>query len=549
MSAELERLIDRYLDELVEDSPVSATWFGIHDRDGELGDFSAAALEEENARKKRLLADLESLDLADASTDALIDAVILRGTLRNSIFHHEELRESERDPADYIYAGLSGMNLLLTRNFAPLPERARSLLSRLKQIPGVLASMKENVTNPPAVFARVGIEGARGGVVFVESVLPSLGVEVPELASDLEKAGNAAAGAFDDAAAHLERLEAASDAPFHIGREKYEWMLANVHLLDFDSDELVAIGQGVLSETKEKLAEVAREIDPDRGWHDILEDLKLDHPSGDELRTRYDSEMQRARDFVRENDLVTIPENETLEVIDTPVFFRAILPYAAYSSAGPFESEQCGQFYVTPVNRDLSEEQQERQLRGHGSHTIPVIALHEGYPGHHLQITRSNLGRHKIRKVTWSTVFGEGWALYCEEMMREAGFYTDAEARLSQLKENTWRAARVVVDARLQRGEMTVEDGIQFMMDEAGLERVNATAEVRRYCGSPTQPMSYTVGKLAILDIRRRFEEAAGDSFDLKAFHDRLMDLGNLPPRLAEVSLGLRSADELRSFL
>ena len=96
---------------------------------------------------------------------------------------------------------------------------------------------------------------------------------------------------------------------------------------------------------------------------------------------------------------------------------------------------------------------------------------------------------------------------------------------------------------------MTVEDGIQFMMDEAGLERVNATAEVRRYCGSPTQPMSYTVGKLAILDIRRRFEDASGDSFDLKAFHDRLMDLGNLPPRLAEVSLGLRSAGELRSFL
>ena len=138
------------------------------------------------------------------------------------------------------------------------------------------------------------------------------------------------------AAVYLERLEEASDAPFHVGREKYEWMLSNVHLLDLDSDELLGIGREVLAETKEKLAEVAREIDTERGWLDVLEELKLDHPSGDDLRETYDSEMKRARDFVRAYDLVTIPENETLDVVDTPVFFRAILPYAAYSSACPF---------------------------------------------------------------------------------------------------------------------------------------------------------------------------------------------------------------------
>jgi len=545
VSAALEKLVDRYVAELAEDSPVAATFMGIHERDGELGEFGADALEGENARRKKLLAELELLPLDDASLDARIDAVILRTALKESIFEHEVLRSYERSPGRYVFAGLSGCNMLLIRRFAPLEERARYLLSRLRQIPGVLLEMRRNVKDVPAVFATVAAEGARGGVVFVESVLPKLGEEVPSLAADLEKAGAAAAAGFDEAASYLEKLATESQAPFHVGTEAYEWMLRELHLLDFDSEELLAAGHGIIAETKLSLEEVAREIGPGKDWLEVLEDLKREHPGKGDLRKRYASEMARARDFVRENDLVSIPEGETLEVIDTPVFFRSLLPYAAYMPAGPFDDEQRGFFYVTPVDEALSPEEQERQLRGHGVHTIPVIALHEGYPGHHLQISRANRVPHTIRRITWSTVYGEGWALYCEEMMRDAGFYTDAPARLCQLKESLWRAARIVVDASLQRGEMTIDDAIEFMMREATLERVNATGEVKRYAGSPTQPSSYMIGKRAILDIRRRFEEQAGSDFDLKTFHDRLLGLGNIQPALAEVALGLAGDERL----
>jgi uncharacterized protein (DUF885 family) len=126
--------------------------------------------------------------------------------------------------------------------------------------------------------------------------------------------------------------------------------------------------------------------------------------------------------------------------------------------------------------------------------------------------------------------------------MKDVGFLDDPGSRLFQLKDMLWRAARVVVDVGLQTGGMSIEAAIGFLVDEAALERVNATAEVMRYTATPTQPSSYLVGKLEIMEIRRRYEERLGARFDLKTFHDTLLDVGSVPPRLARVALGIEEA-------
>ena len=539
MSAALNAIVDKYVGTLLEDYPVLATFLGVHDRDGELGEFTPDAEEQKNRHLKDILAELESLDLSGESTDVVVDAAALRASLRRSVFEHEELRTHELSAMGYVGTALSGCNELVVGEFAPIEERAHSLLGRLRQVPIVMACLEENVLAPPSVFATVGAEVARGGVGFIGAVVPGLGQEVPALRADLEKAGEEAAEAFTRAADYLSGLAESSSAQFHVGRERYEWLLSEYHLLDFDAEGLRATGRRVLAETKVKMEALAAEIDPDKSWHDLLDELKADHPDAGGLRQHYASEMARARDFVREHDLVTIPEGEELDVIDTPVFLRKILPYAAYHPAGPFEKRQRGMFYVTPADESLAPDAQERQLRGHSVHTIPVVALHEAYPGHHLQLVRSNAAKRPVRRVLWNTVFIEGWALYCEEMMKDAGFYPEAKTRLGQLKEMLWRSARVVVDVGLQLGEMSVDEAIDFMMSEVSLERINATAEVKRYTANPTQPSSYLVGKLAILGIRERYQARAGASFDLKTFHDALLDIGSIQPRLVETVLGL----------
>ncbi len=544
MSAALDRVVDSYVSTLLADYPVLATFLGVHDHDAELGEFSPAAQEEKNGHLKGLLSELEALSLDDEPLEARIDAAALRASLRRSVFEHEELRTHELKPSEYVATALSGCNELVLGDFAPLPDRARSLLGRLEQIPGVLAAMRENIKQSPGVFATIGAEIARGGVGFVSAVVPGIAEEMPSLRTDLERASGAAAQAFGGAADYLDGLAEGSGVPFHVGRENYEWLLREYHMLDMESAELRELGRSMLAEIREKMDDVAREIDPARTTHEIMDDLKCEHPPAGGLRQHYASEMARAREFVLEHDLVTVAEGEELEVIDTPVFLRTILPFAAYHPAGPFEKKQRGLFYVTPIDDSLSPEEQEKQLRGHSVHTIPIIALHEAYPGHHLQLVRANLGRRKVRKVLWNTVFIEGWALYCEEMMKDAGFYSSAKTRLGQLKETLWRAARVVVDVGLQLGEMTVEDAIEFMVSEVSLERINATAEVKRYTGNPTQPSSYLVGKLAILSIRERYEARAGSAFNLKTFHDELLDIGSIQPALVEASMGFRELQD-----
>ncbi len=543
MSKAFDAFVERYLEIKTADAPTFGTFLGLHDRDGELGDFSLDAIEEEHGHDRTLLAELEAMDLDGEPMEVRVDAAVLASTLRTEIFRHEVLRTHERVPNMYVGAALGGCNLLIMKEFAPIEERAVSLLSRVRQIPGVLDCMRRNLKDVPTVFAGVAADYAAGGVAFMQSIVDDVAPVAPDVSDELVAACGEASSAFERAAGELRALGERSEEPFAVGREAYEWLLRTTHLLDLDSDELAEFGREAMRETRARMEETAARIDPDRTVEELLDELKLAHPAKGELRETYASEMARARDFVREHDLVTVPESEELHVVDTPVFARSVLPYAAYMPPGPFEKRQQGHFYVTPADDTKTEEEQEKQLRGHSLHTIPVVALHEGYPGHHLQLVRANATDRMARRLTWNTVFVEGWALYCEEMMKDAGFCPDPRTQLGQLKETLWRSARIVVDTSIQRGEMTLEDGIDFMVREVKLERVNATAEVRRYATAPTQPSSYMLGKRAILGIRRSFEKEAGEAFDLKGFHDRLLDLGSIQPSLAEASLGLRELD------
>ena len=188
-----------------------------------------------------------------------------------------------------------------------------------------------------------------------------------------------------------------------------------------------------------------------------------------------------------------------------------------------------------PVATDPDSVRRER-LEGHPRAGIPIIACHEGYPGHHLQLTRAADLPSPARKAVRSNVLIEGWGLYVEELMTELGYLASPETRLLRLKDLLWRAARVVVDVGLTTGAMTFEQAARFMIDGPKLERPNAIAEVRRYTLTPLQPSSYALGRAAILDLRAR---AQGAGWGLRPFHDRLLACGSIPPRQAARELGL----------
>jgi uncharacterized protein (DUF885 family) len=236
-----------------------------------------------------------------------------------------------------------------------------------------------------------------------------------------------------------------------------------------------------------------------------------------------------------------MPDGEELAIVETPAFDRSRVPYAAYLMPGAFDPQQRGFFYVTPVDVSKSPEEQEEQLRGHNTLSIPLTSLHEAYPGHHQQCCWANKAESRLRKLADSAVLAEGWALYCEELFHEQGYYENPLTRLYQLKDLAWRAARVVLDAQLHTGRIGVDDAVEFLVREAMLERPNAVAEVKRYALTPTQPMSYVVGKQELLRLRENVRRRLGERFDLHDFHGAVLRAGALPVGLVrdEVLQGL----------
>lgn len=530
-----------FVEELLQESPVLATSLGNHRYDDRLGEYTPAALD----RQRRLLGEwlekFEGYAAQDWPLDAQIDRILLVQIIKSFIREMDRMRWVYRDPGAVVNECLGGIYLLIVRDFAPLPERMKNILSRMRHVPRVLTEGRALIEAPqvPKIWAEIALESAQQGVGLFAGFVPMLAQATPDLEDEVTAAAQAAAAALQEYAAWIEQNvlpQAAGE--FAVGKELFDELLRENHMVSYDADELRATGWRLYQETEQQMKELAAQIDSTRTVKELLEEAKKDHPTADNLLDVYRQKMAEARQFVIEREIASIPPGESLKIEPTPPFMRPIIPYAAYMMPGFLETVQQGVFIVTPVDEGADAETAEKKLRGHPNADIPVTALHEAYPGHHLQLTFANTVGSLPRKLGGflSPLFIEGWAFYCEELMEQLGFIGQPIQRLARLQAQLWRASRIIIDSSLHTGQMTVEEAINFLIERAGLEPDDAKAEVRRYTQSPTQPQSYLMGKLQILDIvaeyRRRYPQAT-----MRQMHDAILSCGSLPPRLMRLRL------------
>jgi len=534
MNSDFRAISDQILENWWKTNPTQATGNGVHDYDNELErldpDSRIEVLEGYERFRSKLSVFENMRDQLDSGE--VLDLEILKSTLDFEIGMEKEYRRVERDATVYPDICLWSIFLLLARESLPCEQRMESLLARLQQIPRLLDEGKANLvasSNVPAAWTRIGMEVAQSGMGFFSTVMPLHASRVPALTNDLSDASRNAVAALESYSRFLrDEVMPVSDGEYRLGEEMFNFFLKQGYLLPHDCDDLVSIGEECIESTKAALHASANEIDRNKTWGDLVTEIKRETPTAEGLLGYYGKEIERVKRFLMEKDIVTIPDGETLTVEETPLFERSRLPYAAYVIPAPFEEMQEGMFLVTPIDSGLPPEVRQEQLSGHSKASVLLKAIHEGYPGHHLQFLHSNRVDSRVRKVFRSDLFAEGWALYCEEMMFEQGFY-DLRSRLFQLKDQLWRACRVVIDVELHRGNMSFQDAVRMLVDVAGLEQVSAVAEVKRYTQSPTQPMSYIMGKLGILDLRDKCCSADGSGFDLKSFHDNILSYGTIP--------------------
>lgn len=542
-----EQLATAYFESSYRASPTSATDLGIHEYDHLLDDLSLHAIQTRIAELKHFRKKFRALEAsykprasARASNNGnghprarpdvagTTDLALIRNDIEIELWYLEDTRDWETDPSYYVADPFFSIFLLASRDFAPVGERVQNLAARLEQVPDLLAAARANLKNPPHVLTEIGIEETQGAIEFCETLIPLVTQETkPTLA--LKRAVKNARTALRAFLVYLQDdLSLNSVGRIGIGAKQYTKILKFEHMLPYSIVQVVEMGERVFDETERELRAWAKRIDRTKSWREITDEARTEFPARHRLLSAYRHEVKRLREFVRERDLVSLPE-EDCEVVETPAFDRALNSFAAYIAPGPFEQDQRGQFWVTPIDPTAPRAQQIEQLEGHCNYLYPVTAAHEAYPGHHVQLVRANQVGSRWRKHFSSSIFAEGWALYCEELMNKAGYYSDPRIRLFQLQDRLWRAARVINEIGMHCYDLPVDDAAHFLVDKVGLTHASARAETRRYIAEPGQPMSYLIGELEVERLRKKYRR-----LPLKKFHDLLLDSGTIPFVLVE---------------
>jgi len=524
--------VDDYLAYLHETLPSLAALDGVHVHDDLLEDLSRSAIDSHVRALGGFGRRLRQIDPALLSPVEKIEHPIVAANIEARMYELEVLRTWERNPqgySDLIGSSLAGQALFA---YAPQTERARRVVSKLRQVPRLVQAARDNIKEPPGIFVKVGLETWRGVLRFIESDLPRAfsGLDDLHILGDLADTSTEAAGAIKAFIDYLENdLAPRAKASFRLGRDRFEQKLKLEDGIALSPERLMPIALRELAAVQEEFRSVAGRLnggDPLDAWRRAKEQ----HPEPGQLLSVAQAQVEELEEFLRSQSIVSLPDAEPLVVAPSPDFYR--WAFASMWTPGPFENKPSrAYYYLTEVDRTWPSDRQKEHMRDFNIPTLWNISIHEVYPGHFLHFRHLRKVESKVRKSTLfaPVSFVEGWAHYCEQMMIEAGFRRgDATIKLGQLAESLVRLARFIVAIRLHCEDLSVEQGMRFFRDEAFLEEATARREAERGTFDPGY-LLYSVGKLMMLKLRRDYKERQGGKYSLRTFHDAVLAQGNAP--------------------
>lgn len=562
---EYESVAEEYIRGYLAARPLTGTSLGLHEYDGKISDYSRLALDAELSRLRRFDDRLSKFDLSKLGTRQSIDLRILQSAIRGELFQRQDLAIFERNPM--VYARAADLNVYIKRNFAPLEDRAHSLVLVESQIPNIIIAAKTNLAPVlPRPYVELAIKIARGSADFLRKNLVAALADVRDdrLQAEFEEANRKAVAALMEYATWLERDRLPKASPnFAIGEEKFHRMLADTELVDMPPSKILEIGLAKLKEEQNAFAEAARRIDPNKPAIEVFKAIQKEHPTAENLIPDVSRDLEQVRKFVVNHHLVTIPSEVRAQVKETPQYRRAT-SFASMDTPGPFEKRAPeAYFYVTPVETEWPENQKEEWLTAFNYYTSDLVSIHEAYPGHYVQFLRLNASAAtKVEKMFGSYGFSEGWAHYCEQMMIDQGYGSApspsptptpgkksspsptatpmspeevqkraAKYRMAQADEALLRLCRLCVAIKLHTQNMAVDEATKFFQDNCYYEEKPARAEAMRGTFDPGY-LNYTLGKLQILKLLEDYKAQQGNEFSLQKFHNEVLNHGAPPIRL-----------------
>ena len=531
---EFQELSDEFIEGYLAWRPQTSVYLGLHEYDGKTTNISKESIEEELARLKSFNQRLSAFDVSSLSPGMYYDYRILQNGIRKEIFDFEEMEYFSVNPM--VYAGALNVSIYINRDFAPLEERLKSIIAIENEATRIFMHAKSNLTDSLAEpFIKTAILMTNGFVEFLEGdlVLALEDVKNDSLMAEFELANKNAILELKSFATFLENEKLPkAHSKYALGKVKYQKMLLYQENISISPEEILAIGLEELNREKEVFTSMAQIIDPDRSPVEVYQDLQKEHPTAENLIPGVRENLESIREFLIENQIVTIPSEALAQVKETPKYARS-LGMASMNTPGPFEKIATeAYYYITPPEISWTEKQKEEWLSMFTYYTTDIISIHEVYPGHYIQFLHLNASSASdIQKIFGSYAFIEGWAHYSEKMMIDEGFgdtgdpIKAAKYHLAQSGESLVRLCRLCVSVKMHCEGMSVDEATRFFMDNWFQGEQPCRQEATRGTYDPGY-LYYSLGKLQMLKLREDYQKQEGDDFSLQKFHDLVLDQG-----------------------
>ena len=500
-----EQVVHDFYERYLATHPEEATQLGEHRFDTRSSDLSAASLAADRALYRKTLQAIEAIPAASLPPEHAVDREILDNDLRDRLYNLDTIRPATWNVTDY--SPTTGVYALLERDFAPLKQRLAAANERLKAVPRQLAAAKANLQHPPRVFTETAIAQNKGAIAFVQDDLDDFIKQAPGMKAVLAPARARAIAALKDYGHWLETdLLPRSDGDFRYGKERFEQRLKFTLDTDLDAAEILARAEADLKTTQAQMEAVARPLyqrwspgKPVDGVDGrvivraVLDRIAETHPTNDTVVAEARDDLAQATEFVREHHLVTVPD-QPIRVIVMPEFQRGSAT-AFCDWAGPLDKKGITFYAISPTPADWSPQRVESQYREDNSANLRDITAHEAMPGHYLQGAHAGAVQRPtlVRAVVESGTFVEGWAVYAEQFMAEAGWGGE-ETHLQQLKIRLRVAINAILDQKIHAAGMTEDEAKHLMMDTGYQEEGEAAGKWRRAEMSAGQLSTYFVG-------------------------------------------------------
>lgn len=541
----LNAFFKAYLEEAFRRRPLEATRLGDHRYDHLLDDISAKARAGWIEHYRQTLAELpKKIDYAQLPRSGQIDYEIFKHHLTTALWLAENTQPFENDPRVYNDYISDSVYLLLAQSTQPKATNLRSCVARMRQFPKIVAAAKENLRHPPRVILETAIRQTRGALAFYEHGIYELAGENPQL-SELRPAADRVLPLLKDHLKLLEALLPKATGEWRLGKDKFSRKLDLELNANLSADEVLKEAEAEFARVERDMYVIARQLwssthrgkplppDDAKGRTEtirlVLDRLNQEHGKPEDLVRDARATVDRIKSFITENDILRLPAPDQCKVIEMPEFHRGN-SVAYLNPAPPLDRKASSYYAVSPPPSGWDARRVESLLQEYNRRMLQILTIHEAYPGHYVQLEYSNRHPSLIRRVLYSGVFAEGWAVYTEQMMLDQGYGNgDAALRLNQLKWYLRSVVNAILDHKMHCTNMSDGEALAFLTQRAFQSEGEAVAKIVRAKQSSCQLSTYFVGRMAFYRLRQRIQREMGDKFQLGRYHEAVLDHGTLP--------------------